>query len=92
MLFEAIAWVVLFDGFRISSKWHRVIMWLEKQSLFIYLSHVMVIDIMRWYGFSARSIHPVLGVPLKTAAVFAVCCALGGIKSIVVNGLNKYRA
>jgi len=89
ILLEAIGWIMLFDGFRIPLKWHGTIAWLKKHSLFIYLAHVFIVDVMTWCGFSACSIHPVLGVPLMTTAVFAACCALCGMKDLVMNGLRK---
>lgn len=82
---QAVAWITLFWQFRIPTCLHGVIKWTAANTLFIYLVHVMVIDVMLWNGIYAHKIHWLLGVPIKTAAVFVICCALCMLKE----GLKK---
>lgn len=82
---EAMAWITLFWQFRIPSCLHGAVSWLAANTLFIYLIHVLVIDAITWRGIYAYKLHWLLGVPIKTAAVFAICCILCVIKE----GLKK---
>ena len=82
---EAMAWITLFWQFRIPSRLHGAVSWLAGNTLFIYLIHVLVIDAITWRGIYAYKLHWLLGVPIKTAAVFAICCILCAIRE----GLKK---
>jgi len=77
---QALAWIVLFWQLRIPQCLHGIVSWLAGHSLFIYLVHVLVIDVMMWCGIYAHKVHWLLGVPIKSAAVFAVCCVLCVLK------------
>lgn len=89
---EAAAWIVLLWQFRIPAFLHGVIAWLAGNSLFIYLVHVLIIDIMTWNGIYSYKVHWLLGVPIKTAAVFVVCCCLCALKNAMKKAWRMHRA
>lgn len=73
---EAVGWVALFDGLRLPQRWHGLISKIASMTLSVYLTHIFVIDMMSYAGLRAQRITTVIGVPLKMAAVFAVCCGM----------------
>ena len=73
---EAVGWVALFDGIRIPQRWHGLIGRIASMTMSVYLTHAFVKEMMAYAGLRAQRITTVIGVPLKTAAVFVVCCGL----------------
>ena len=77
ILLEAAAWVMLLFGVRIGERWHAPIRWLADRTFGVYLTHLFVIEATARLGLRSQRITTIIGVPLKTALVFALCCALG---------------
>ncbi|MBR5302843.1 MAG: acyltransferase [Clostridia bacterium] len=73
---QAIGWVALFDGLRLPERWHGLISRMASMTMSVYLTHIFVIEMMSYAGLRAQRITTVIGVPLKTAAVFAICCGM----------------
>ncbi len=80
IMLEGMAWIVLFWQITVPACMHGAVAWLAKQALFIYLVHVLIIDVMTWNGIYAYKLHWLLGVPVKSGAVFAVCLGLCVLK------------